>query len=98
MRILLEEVVFDLPGEIDADAVGELNLIERLAEQFQFVAVVPGTRQLVLVEDSEAHDGSPIMEMYWLAKLSSGFAGRAQLRDGVGKRVVQHPDIAGIAY
>ena len=55
MRILLEEVVLDLPRVIDADPVGKLDLIERILEQLQLVAVVPRPRQLMLVEDAEFH-------------------------------------------
>ena len=33
VRVLLEEVVLDLPGVVDAEPVGELDLVERLLEQ-----------------------------------------------------------------
>ena len=39
----------------DAEAIGELHLIERLAKQALLVALAPRPRQLVLVEDSELH-------------------------------------------
>src|SRR5262249_46137865 len=58
VRIFLEEVVLDLPGVVDAQAVGELNLIERFLVQAQLGAVVPWPRQLVLVEDPEFHGDS----------------------------------------
>mgnify|MGYP003694086097 CR=1 FL=1 len=32
VRVLLEEVVLDFPGVVDAELVGELDLIERLLE------------------------------------------------------------------
>ena len=33
VRVLLEEVVLDLPHVVDADAVGELDLLERVVQQ-----------------------------------------------------------------
>jgi hypothetical protein len=33
VRVLLEEVVLDLPDGVEADAVGELDLLERLGDQ-----------------------------------------------------------------
>jgi hypothetical protein len=44
MRIFFEEVVFDLPGVIEAEAVGQLDLMERLVKEVAFVALVPGPR------------------------------------------------------
>src|SRR6185312_5466747 len=55
MRIFLEEVMLDLPGVVDAKLVGQLDLVERVLEELELVALVPRTRQLVLVEDSELH-------------------------------------------
>ena len=55
VRVLLEEVVLDLPGVVDAELVGELDLVERVLEQPLLVALVPRPRQLVLVEDAEFH-------------------------------------------
>src|SRR5439155_13954802 len=56
VRVLLEEVVLDLPREVDAEAVGELHLGERLLVEPMLVAILPGTGNLVLVEDAESHD------------------------------------------
>ena len=44
MRIFFEEVVFDLPRVIEAEAVGQLDLMERLVKEVAFVALVPGPR------------------------------------------------------
>ena len=33
VRVLLEEVVLDLPGVVEAEPVGELDLLQRLVEQ-----------------------------------------------------------------
>ncbi len=55
MRIFLEEVMLDFPGVVDAEFVGELDLIERILEQLQLIALFPGTRQLMLIEDAELH-------------------------------------------
>src|SRR5580693_7655856 len=59
MRIFLEEVMFDFPSVIDAEAVCELDLVERVLEKLELVAVFPRPRQLVLVEDSEFHGARP---------------------------------------
>ena len=55
MRVLLEEVVLDLPDGVEPDAVGDLDLLERVVEQPVLPVVAPGPGQLVLVEDAEAH-------------------------------------------
>ena len=55
VAVLLQEVVLDLPHVVDAEPVGELDLVERVLEQSVLLAVVPGPRQLVLVEDAELH-------------------------------------------
>ena len=55
VAVLLEEVVLDLPHVVDAEAVGQLDLIQRVLEQLVLTAVAPRPRQLVLVEDSELH-------------------------------------------
>jgi len=55
VRVLLEEVVLDDPHAVDADAVGELDLLERLVHDPPLVAVDPGAGRLVLVEQSELH-------------------------------------------
>jgi len=58
VRVLLQEVVLHLPGMVEAQPVGQLDLRERILEQALLVALAPGPRQLVLVEDSELHLGS----------------------------------------
>ena len=40
---------------VEADAVGELDLVERVGEQPLLVVGPPRARELVLVEDPEAH-------------------------------------------
>ena len=55
VAVLLEEVVLDLPHVVDAEPVGQLDLVERVLHQSQLGTVVPRTRQLVLVEDPEPH-------------------------------------------
>ena len=53
--VFLEEVVLHLPGVVEAQPVGEHDLLQGLVEQPRFVAVVPGLGELVLVEDPEPH-------------------------------------------
>jgi len=55
VRILLEEVVLDLPDVVDPQAIGELDLVERLLIKTQLGILAPRLRQLVLVKQSEFH-------------------------------------------
>ena len=55
VRVLVEEVVFDLPGVVEAEPVGEFDLVECLVEQAILVVVAPRLGELVLVEDPELH-------------------------------------------
>ena len=55
VRIFLEKMVLDFPGVVDAEPVGEFDLVQRLLEQPVLVALVPWPRQLVLVENAEFH-------------------------------------------
>jgi len=50
MRILFEEVMLNFPHMIDAEFVGELDLVECILKQFQFGSFFPGAWQLMLVE------------------------------------------------
>src|SRR5260370_19507930 len=59
VRIFLEKMVLDFPSVIDAEFVGEFDLIERLLEQPALLALVPRPRQLMLVEKPEFHGRSP---------------------------------------
>ena len=43
MRVLLEEVVLDLPDEVEAQAGGQLDLLERVGDQLS-LAVLPHGR------------------------------------------------------
>ena len=49
--VLLEEVMFDFPGVVDAEIVGELDLIEGVLEELLLLTLAPGLGQLVFVED-----------------------------------------------
>jgi hypothetical protein len=55
MRVFFEEVMLDFPDVVDAETVGELDLVERLLIQTQLGLLAPGLRQLMLVEQSEFH-------------------------------------------
>ena len=58
VRVLLEEVVLDLPRGVEADAVGELDLLEGVLDEPLLAVVAPRAGDLVLVEDPEAHGAS----------------------------------------
>ena len=55
VRILLEEVVLDLPGKVVAEPVGELDLVERVLVELELAFRRPRARQLQLVEYAELH-------------------------------------------
>ena len=55
VRIFLEEMVLDLPDVVDAELVGELDLLERFLVQPTLGALAPRLRQLVFVEQAEFH-------------------------------------------
>src|SRR4051794_4107649 len=59
VRVLLEEVVLDLPRVVVAELVGELDLAERILQQLVLALRAPRARQLMLVEDAEFHDLTP---------------------------------------
>jgi hypothetical protein len=63
VRVLLEEVVLDDPHAVDADAIGVLDLLERLVHHPPLVAVLPRAGNLVLVEESELHRGESNITM-----------------------------------
>jgi hypothetical protein len=48
VRIFFQEMMLDFPGVVDAEFVGELDLVERLLQQPVLGAVIPRSRQLVL--------------------------------------------------
>src|SRR5215475_14518421 len=68
MRVFLEEVVLHLPGIVNAQAVRQLDLIQRLLEEAELGAGLPGTRQLVLIEDAEFHGRSFTGRPTWAAR------------------------------
>ena len=55
VRVLLEEVVLDLPHVVDAEAVGELDLLEGLDDHLPLRVRGPRPRELELVEQPELH-------------------------------------------
>src|SRR3954463_6294779 len=55
MRVLLEEVVLDLPDVVVPERVHELDLIEGVLQQLVLAVRTPRPRELVLVEEPELH-------------------------------------------
>ena len=55
VRVLLEEVVLDLPRVVVAQPVGQLDLVEAVLEELVLGVLRPRAGQLVLVEDPEPH-------------------------------------------
>src|SRR2546423_14757076 len=62
VRVLLEEVVLDLPRVLVAQRVGKRDLLDRLVQQPVFAVLVPRAGELMLVEDAEAHSRKPAGE------------------------------------
>jgi len=60
MRVFLEEMVLDLPDVIDADPVGEFDLLKRVAIEPLLGVFFPRLRQLVLIEKPELHRLPPL--------------------------------------
>ena len=48
--------MFDFPGVVDAESVGELDLIEGLLEKTVFAVLGPRAGELVFVEDAELQE------------------------------------------
>ncbi len=59
-------MVLDEPHTIEAETVRELDLVEGIRERPLIVAVLPGARYLVFVEQPESH-GIPL-DRGWRAK------------------------------
>ena len=55
MAVLLEEMVLDLPDLVEAQFIGETDLLERLVIDAPFRGLGPGTLDGMLVEDAEFH-------------------------------------------
>src|SRR5579875_396361 len=55
MRVLFEEVMLHFPHVIDAELVGQLDLIEGVLEQLQLRAGRPRPGQLMFIEGAEFH-------------------------------------------
>ena len=60
MRIFFEEVMLDFPNVIDADAIGEFDLRERLPVGVVFAERVPWPWRLHLIEQAELHKAVPL--------------------------------------
>jgi hypothetical protein len=58
VRVFFEEMMLYNPGVVIAEPVGGLELRQRVLVEPELVALLPGARQLQLVEDSEFHDAS----------------------------------------
>ena len=55
VRVLLEEVMLDLPGVVVAQPIGELDLRQRILQELVLALRTPRPRELMLVEDAEFH-------------------------------------------
>jgi hypothetical protein len=48
-------MVFDLPDIVEAQGIGQLDLVERVLEQLQLQAFGPRPGKLVFIEDAKSH-------------------------------------------
>ena len=55
VRVLLQEVVLDLPDVVDPEPVGQLHLLESVGQQPALVGLARGAGELVLVEEAKPH-------------------------------------------
>jgi hypothetical protein len=55
MRVLLEEMVLDDPCAIEAQPIGQFDLLHRFVELPLLVTLAPGPRHFVLEEQPELH-------------------------------------------
>jgi len=59
MAVLLEKVVFHFPDVIHAKPVSELALLKGVLDQLKLRVILPGSWQLMLVEDADLHAAVP---------------------------------------
>nr|WP_257808802.1 hypothetical protein [Mesorhizobium sp. J428] len=55
VRILFQEMMLDFPHVIEAEPVGEFDLVESVVEQLLLRTLHPGLRKLMFIEHSELH-------------------------------------------
>ena len=55
MRILFEEMMLDAPDRVEAEFVGQLDLLETIVEHPLFGFAIPWTRHRNFIENSEFH-------------------------------------------
>ena len=68
--VLLQKMMLNLPGIVDAESVGQLDLIEGLLKQTVFAVLSPRAGQLVFVEKFRIASRFPRL---WLMYLNSEF-------------------------
>ena len=67
--------MLDLPRVADPETVGQLDLLERVADEPLLGVLGPGPGELVLVEDAELHvrvRGLPGVTLLWAARDRQG--------------------------
>ena len=88
MRVFFEKVMLDFPHVVDAELVGELDLIERILKQLQLRALLPRTRQLMLIKSSQLHLAISLPSDFFRVYCSRRFGRR---RDLVGEIAFARP-------
>src|SRR5690242_6312484 len=77
MRVLLEEVVFDLPQLVEAALIRGHHLVDSLAVDAVLRFVIPRLEDRVLVENAELHPALPLAAAApWPGRSDIGRAGK----------------------
>jgi hypothetical protein len=87
--------VLDLPDRVEAGAVGDLDLLERVVQEAVLAVVAPRSRELVLVEDAEAHARGRLIAARVGAGLRVSGAGAPGRGGARGCRTLEGPRGAG---
>ena len=65
VRVLLEEVVLDGPCVVEPQAIGQLDLAQRVLQHLILALLTPRPGNLHFVEDPELHARSPLTGLGW---------------------------------
>ena len=75
--------MLDLPGVVDAQLVGELDLVKRVLEQLQLTPVIPRPRQLVLASAKSGFCAAACIALGFVPVRRNRYALRAIMHAGV---------------
>src|SRR6476646_11361709 len=85
MRVLFQEVMLHFPYRCETEAIGQLDLLQSIAQKVFFGVFGPGPRHLMFVEKTEAH----IDPAGDAPAVCADCTTAAPLRNGRGERLVR---------